>query len=222
MRKFEDILSVLTIFTIALFIITFADTIVYRSSGIYSYYFNDTRVVDELHTDISSGDIAQKIASYFNSSDDEIFRLRENTGYDMEDIFTESEGRNMLKIKKMLDAEGVVCGVSFFATFAIYFHLIRENRKKLLASCYKLSIPVSITLVAAKTWIILSGGYVELGMKALGLVALPEDSYLKIILGREFMTMSGKFNLAISTAIFFAVTYICLRLTREQKIFFRG
>lgn len=222
MRKFEEVLSVLTIFTIAFFITTFADTILYRSSGIYSYYFNDTQVIDELHTNISSGDIAGEIAAYFNSSGDEIFRLRENTGYDMEDIFTEDEGRNMLKIKRMLDTEGILCGISFLITFAIYFHLIRSNRKRLLAYCYKISIPVSIGAIAVKEWIFLSGRYAEIGMKMLGLVALPEDSYLRLVVGPEFIAMSSKFNAAISAAIFFAVTYICPRLTREQKIFFRG
>ena len=222
MRKFEEILSVLTIITIALFIITFADTIVYRSSGVYSYYFNDTRVIDELHTNISSGEIAEKIASYFNSSDNEIFRLMENTGYDMEDIFTEDEGRNMLKVKKFFDAEGLICGGSFLATFAIYFHLIRENRKKLLSSCYKLSVPISLALIGLKAWILISGKYAELGMKALGLVELPADSYLRHVLGPEFVAMCGKFNLVIAIAIFLAVTYICLRVSRQQKLFFRG
>ncbi len=222
LRKFHEILAVLTIITISLFIVTFADTVVYRSSDVYSYYFNETRAVDSLHTSFSSNEIAGEIAAYFNSSEDGIFRLMENTGYDMEDIFNEDEGRNMLKVKNLLKAEGLTCGVSFIVTFAIYFHLIREDRKKLLSSCYKLSVPLSVFLIVAKAWLFMSGQYIEPGMKLLGIVELAEDSYLKQILGDEFIRMSSKFVLVISILIFIAVTYVCLRLTRQQKLFFRG
>lgn len=222
MKRLEAVLSVITIFTISIFIVTFADTLLFRSADIYSYHFNDTRVLEEIHTTFTANEMAEEIAGYFNSKTDDIFRVQENTGYDMEDIFTKDEGKNIQKIKRFLDIEGIACMACFIITFGIYFHLIRDDKKRLLASSYKLSIPLSLASIGIRTWYLISGRSAVIGMKLLGLIELGEESALNTILGRDFIIMSGKFFAVVAILIFIAVTYVALRVTRQQRLFFRG
>ena len=42
--------SVLVIFTAAIFVVTLAQNIVFRTADIYLFYFNDSRAVDQIYT----------------------------------------------------------------------------------------------------------------------------------------------------------------------------
>ena len=54
--------SVLVIFTAAIFVVTLAQNIVFRTADIYLFYFNDSRAVDQIYTNLDNSEIADEIA----------------------------------------------------------------------------------------------------------------------------------------------------------------
>ena len=82
MRKGNILLSIIVTITICIFLVTLSQNVVARTSGVYSFYFNDTAAVSKLYVDISSSQFAGEIASFFNSFRPSEFQIYEDTGYD--------------------------------------------------------------------------------------------------------------------------------------------
>lgn len=67
MKKFNMLCSVLVIFTAAIFVVTLAQNIVFRTADIYLFYFNDSRAVDQIYTTLDNSEMADEIAAFMNS-----------------------------------------------------------------------------------------------------------------------------------------------------------
>ena len=128
MKIFNRICSIIVIFTAALFILSFSQNLLFRSADVYNFYFNDSRAVDRVYTNLTSREMAEEIAGFMNSWRPEKFEVLEDTGYDMESVFTEEEGVNMMAAKRLMDISCVVCIVSMIATVAIYVHFLRDGK----------------------------------------------------------------------------------------------
>lgn len=146
--------SVLVIFTAAIFVVTLAQNIVFRTADIYLFYFNDSRAVDQIYTTLDNSEMADEIAAFMNSWNPEEFQVYEDTGYDLQGIFTEDESKNMLIVKKWLDCSAAIMVVSLILTAAIYTYFLKNDYKKALRDRYKISIgliPAAIVVTAALT-----------------------------------------------------------------------
>ncbi len=212
--------SVLVIFTAAIFVVTLAQNIVFRTADIYLFYFNDSRAVDQIYTTLDNSEMADEIASFMNSWNPEEFQVYEDTGYDLQGIFTEDESKNMLIVKKWLDCSAAIMVVSLILTAAIYTYFLKNDYKKALRDRYKISIgliPAAIVVTAALT--ITNGGRQWIFEK-MQLVELPEDSSLIHLNGADYLSMATVFYIAIGMVIFAVATWLVFRLTRPPRIFY--
>ena len=73
-------------------ILTFSQNLLFRSAEVYGFYFNDSRAVSKIYTNLTSSEMADEIAGFMGSWRPEKFEVLEDTGYDMESVFTEEEG----------------------------------------------------------------------------------------------------------------------------------
>ena len=220
MKKFNMQCSVLVIFTAAIFVVTLAQNIVFRTADIYLFYFNDSRAVDQIYTTLDNSEMADEIAAFMNSWNPEEFQVYEDTGYDLQGIFTEDESKNMLIVKKWLDCSAAIMVVSLILTAAIYTYFLKNDYKKALRDRYKISIgliPAAIVVTAALT--ITNGGRQWIFEK-MQLVELPEDSSLIHLIGADYLSMATVFYIAIGMVIFAVATWLVFRLTRPPRIFY--
>ena len=99
MKAFRMLCSILVIFTTALFVTTAAQNLILRTSDVYLFYFNDSGAVNRVYTSLSNSEMADGIADFMNSWRPKEFQVYEDTGYDLQGIFTEAESDNMMLIK---------------------------------------------------------------------------------------------------------------------------
>ena len=66
--------------------------------------------------------MADEIAGFMNSWRPDEFQVYENTGYDMQGIFSAKDSDNMLKAKTAMDISLIICLVSLIIT-AVYICL---------------------------------------------------------------------------------------------------
>ena len=164
--------------------------------------------------------MADEIAAFMNSWNPEEFQVYEDTGYDLQGIFTEDESKNMLIVKKWLDCSAAIMVVSLILTAAIYTYFLKNDYKKALRDRYKISIgliPAAIVVTAALT--ITNGGRQWIFEK-MQLVELPEDSSLIHLIGADYLSMATVFYIAIGMVIFAVATWLVFRLTRPPRIFY--
>ena len=220
MKIFNRICSVIVIFTAAAFILSFSQNLIFRSAEVYGFYFNDSRAVDRIYTSLTSSEMADNIADFMGSWMPEKFEVLEDTGYDMESVFTEEEGANMMAAKKILDISGVVLIISMIITVAIYVYFLRDGKKKVLADMFKVSIGLVIVGIMAEIGFMARNGGRSRVMEAAGMVELGEDSQLAVLLGADFLNMAAIF-LVVCTLIVLAVcTYANRILTKPPRIFY--
>lgn len=220
MKKFNTACSVVIIFTIAIFLITISQNLVVRSAEVYSFYFNDSGAVSELYTSLSTSEIADGIAEFMNSWHPSEFQIYEDTGYDMQGIFTKEEGANMMQVKKWVDISAILCIVSLILTAAIYWHLIKSDEKARLRSSFKIAMGLSLAAAVGEVIVLLSHQGRAWLANLMGLTPLPEDSQLKIVLGPEFLSMATGFLVLVTFIVFMVCAYLNYRLTKPPRIFY--
>ena len=213
------VIAIVTIFTLAVFVVTFAQNIIARASETYAYYFNDSRVVNKIYTAYSNNEMADAIANYFNSIGEEPFELLEYTGYDNESIFSPEDGENMLIVKKALGKSAIACGVCLVLTLAAFIYLVKNNKKKLLRDMSRIGELLALGLIALQAKLALTlDGHLYM-QERLGMPILPENSQLATILTHDFVHMAGIAFIGIALVIWIAVVYFTHLATRQEKIF---
>ena len=220
MKKFNMLCSVLVIFTAAIFVVTLAQNIVFRTADIYLFYFNDSRAVDQIYTTLDNSEMADEIAAFMNSWNPEEFQVYEDTGYDLQGIFTEDESKNMLIVKKWLDCSAAIMMVSLILTAAIYTYFLKNDYKKALRDRYKISIGLIPAAIVATAAIMVTNGGRQWIFEKMQLVELPEDSSLIHLIGADYLSMATVFYIAIGMVIFAVATWLVFRLTRPPRIFY--
>jgi len=220
-KKLNIALTIVAVLTTALFIVTLSQNIIIKSAEVYSFYFNDSRAVDKIYTDYTSNQMADQISDFMSSFRPEKFDITENTGYDIESIFTEEDGFNMMCIKKAVDISFVILLCSFVLTVGIYYWLFKKGRKDYLRTSYKCSIPLSLIGIAAQFIVARTEMGREWAMEKLGMIPLNEESQLLTILGPDFTVMASTFYIGVALVIFGLITYIALLITRPPRIFHR-
>ena len=212
--------SVLVIFTAAIFVVTLAQNIVFRTADIYLFYFNDSRAVDQIYTTLDNSEMADEIAAFMNSWKPEEFQVYEDTGYDLQGIFTEDESKNMLIVKKWLDCSAVIMVVSLILTAAIYTYFLKNDYKKALRDRYKISIGLIPAEIVATAALMVTNGGRQWIFEKMQLVELPEDSSLIHLVGADYLSMATMFYIVIGMVIFAVATWLVFRLTRPPRIFY--
>ena len=220
MKKFNILCSVLVIFTAAVFVVTLAQNIVFRTADIYLFYFNDSRAVDQIYTTLDNSEMADEIAAFMNSWNPEEFQVYEDTGYDLQGIFTEDESKDMLIAKKWLDCSAAIMLVSLILTAAIYTYFLKNDYKKALRDRYKISIGLIPAAIVATAALTSTNGGRQWLFEKMQLVELPEDSSLIHLVGADYLSMATVFYIAIGMVIFAAATWLVFRLTRPPRIFY--
>ena len=204
MKIFNRICSIIVIFTAALFILSFSQNLLFRSADVYNFYFNDSRAVDRVYTNLTSREMAEEIAGFMNSWRPEKFEVLEDTGYDMESVFTEEESVNMMAAKRLMDISCVVCIVSMIATVAIYVHFLRDGKKKVLSDMFKVSIFLVLGGIIAEIWLMATNEGRSRVMELTGMIDLGEEAQIAILLGSDFLNMAAIF-LVVLTIVVLAV-----------------
>lgn len=220
MKIFNRICSIIVIFTAALFILSFSQNLLFRSADVYNFYFNDSRAVDRVYTNLTSREVAEEITGFMNSWRPEKFEVLEDTGYDMESVFTEEESVNMMAAKRLMDISCVVCIVSMIATVAIYVHFLRDGKKKVLSDMFKVSIFLVLGGIIAEIWLMATNEGRSRVMELTGMIDLGEEAQIAMLLGSDFLNMAAIF-LVVCTLIVLAVcTYVNRVLTKPPRIFY--
>ncbi len=220
MKKFNIACSVVAVFTIAIFLITASQNLVVRSAEVYSFYFNDSGAVSKLYTGLSTSEVADGIAGFMNSWRPSEFQIYEDTGYDMQGIFTEDEGANMMQVKKWVDISTILCVVSLILTAAIYWHLIKNREKAMLRNSFRIAMGFSLAAAAGEVIVLLSHQGRAWMANFMDMVPLPEDSQLLIVLGPEFLSMATGFLVLVTVIVFSVCAYLNYRLTKPPRIFY--
>lgn len=220
MKIFNRICSIIVIFTAALFILSFSQNLLFRSADVYNFYFNDSRAVDRVYTNLTSREMAEEIAGFMNSWRPEKFEVLEDTGYDMESVFTEEESVNMMAAKRLMDISCVVCIVSMIATVAIYVHLLRDGKKKVLSDMFKVSIFLVLGGIIAEIWLMATNEGRSRVMELTGMIDLGEEAQIAILLGSDFLNMAAIFLVVLTIVVLSVCTYVNRVLTKPPRIFY--
>ena len=176
MKIFNRICSIIVIFTAALFILSFSQNLLVRSVDVYNFYFNDSRAVDRVYTNLTSREMAEEIAGFMNSWRPEKFEVLEDTGYDMESVFTGEEGVNMMAAKRILCISGVTLVISLIVTVAIYVFFLNNEKKRVLSDMFKVSIGLVFAGIIAETWLMATNEGRRRVMAFMNMVTLGDDS----------------------------------------------
>ena len=220
MKIFNRICSIIVIFTAALFILSFSQNLLFRSADVYNFYFNDSRAVDRVYTNLTSREMAEEIAGFMNSWRPEKFEVLEDTGYDMESVFTEEESVNMMAAKRLMDISCVVCIVSMIATVAIYVHFLRDGKKKVLPDMFKVSIFLVLGGIIAEIWLMATNEGRSRVMELTGMIDLGEEAQIAILLGSDFLNMAAIFLVVLTIVVLAVCTYVNRVLTKPPRIFY--
>ena len=220
MKIFNRICSIIVIFTAALFILSFSQNLLFRSADVYNFYFNDSRAVDRVYTNLTSREMAEEIAGFMNSWRPEKFEVLEDTGYDMESVFTEEESVNMMAAKRLMDISCVVCIVSRIATVAIYVHFLRDGKKKVLSDMFKVSIFLLLGGIIAEIWLMATNEGRSRVMELTGMIDLGEEAQIAILLGSDFLNMAAIFLVVLTIVVLAVCTYVNRVLTKPPRIFY--
>ena len=220
MKIFNRICSIIVIFTAALFILSFSQNLLFRSADVYNFYFNDSRAVDRVYTNLTSREMAEEIAGFMNSWRPDKFEVLEDTGYDMESVFTEEESVNMMAAKRLMDISCVVCIVSMIATVAIYVHFLRDGKKKVLSDMFKVSIFLVLGGIIAEIWLMATNEGRSRVMELTGMIDLGEEAQIAILLGSDFLNMAAIFLVVLTIVVLAVCTYVNRVLTKPPRIFY--
>lgn len=220
MKKFNMACSVVAVITIALFLVTLSQNMTVRTTEVYSFYFNDSQAVSRLYTELSSTEIADGIADFMNSRKPEEFQIYEDTGYDLQGIFDEDEGYNMMCVKRCVDISTALGLAALLLTLAIYWHLIRCDEKKKLRNSFRMALVISTGVSIAEFALLRSESGRAWLAEMLKLTELDENSALMTILGPDFISMAAVFFAILAVIVLAIFTYINYRLTRPDRIFY--
>lgn len=220
MRKFNYVCSFLLVITLSLFIITLGHNITARTSGTYLYYFNDTRVVDSLYTSYSSSQIADEIAGFMNSWMPDEFQIYEDTGYDMQGIFSDSDSDNMLAAKRAMDISLIVCIICLIITVSIYVYFLKNDFKLVLRKRLRFVWIFTGALLICESLLTMTDKGVRWLASITGIKDAGDNSLLNAILGADFINMAGVFDILYTLVATIAISYLTFVLTRPPRIFY--
>ena len=219
MKKVNLLLAILVVFTIPLLIISFSQNTVIKSEEVYSFYFNDSRAVDKIYTEYTANDMARKFSAFMKSWSPEEFKVEEDTGYDVESVFTEDEGYNMMRVKHVVDINFFIMIGSLLITAFIYFWLLHTDKKQVLRRSYLVSMLLTISGVIFTVRNFGTNAGRMMMAEKLEMLVLPEDSQLATVLSPEFMSMASGFFALICVLLFGILTYITLLITKPPRLF---
>ena len=220
MRKFNYVCSFLLVITLSVFIITLGQNITARTSGTYLYYFNDTRVVEGLYTEYTSSQMADEIAGFMNSWRPDEFQVYENTGYDLQGIFSDRDSDNMLIAKTALDMSLIVCIVCLIISASIYVYFLKNDFKLVIRKRLKAVWIVTGILLVCESLLFMTEQGVRRLTSFMGLEALGDNSPLASILGADFINMAGFFVILYTLVATIAISYLTYVLTKPPRIFY--
>ena len=219
MKALRMICSILVVFTTAICMITAAQNLTLRTADVYLFYFNDSGAVDRIYTGLSNSEMADGIADFMNSWRPQEFQIYEDTGYDLQGIFTEEESDSMMLVKKWLDISLALCIVSLIISVAIDIWMVQSDHLKLMRNRTYATIAISCILsVGTFAFVSTHNGRLWLAEK-IGLVLPEETTTLSILLGDGFISMANTFFIIFAILLLVLIGYILLRLTRPPRIF---
>lgn len=219
-RKFNFFCSLALVLFMTLLIITLGQNIALRTSAGYTFYFNDTRVVDSLMVNYSNSEMSKEITSFMNSWRPDEFQVYDDTGYDLQDIFSDRDSDNMMAVKKAADISLIVCLISLVITASIYIYFLRNNFKLVLRKRMWVTSALSAVIVIAELILTKTSAGTAWLMNITGLEPLSENSALRILLGGDFISMAGTFLAAYTIIAGAALFYLTRVLTKPPRIFF--
>lgn len=219
-RKLNFIYSLIMVLSMTLLIVTLAQNILVRTSAGYTFYFNDTGVVNNVAFSYTNSQMSKEITSFMNSWKPDEFQVYEDTGYDLEKIFSEEDSNNMLAIKKAADIGFIVCILSLITTVAIYIHFLKNRFKLVLRKRMKCVTALVAIILAGEMFIMKTAKGLSWILNLVGVEKMAETSALKTLLGGSFVDMAGNFLFGYTIITFLIALYVTLMLTKPPRIFY--
>lgn len=220
MKKFNLFCSLILIITTTVCIIAFAQNITLRTTATYTFYFNDTYVVEDVFEEYTNSEVSDILASFFNSWNPEEFQVYEDTGYDIEGVFDKKDSYNMLAIKRALDISLILSIVSFIITAAIYFRFLKLDYKPIIRKRFKVSAVLATGFLIGEMFLLNTKKGLAFLSETLGLVAMEKDSDLMALLGIDFIELADNFLFGFTILTLLVAGYITHFLTKPPRIFF--
>ena len=220
MRRFNFVCSIILAVILPLTILILSSNLILRSSGTYTFHFNDSQVVSEVPYNVKGNQFAEEISSYFTSFSDEPFQVYEDNGLFKDEIFDEDEQAVMKKAKDVLNIELAIGIFLLVLSLGIYFYLLKSGFQEALRNRYKVSIGITIGLLILQgVAFSLKGFRLWLYDTLIG-VSLHKDSVLALLLGDPSYVTYILFATIFGGGAFAIVTYTHYSLTRPDRIFY--
>ena len=219
MNKLRTVLFALLIILLPLTVLTLSGNIVLRTSAVYGYHFNDSQVIDKIDSSLSSTEIGNEIAGYFNSFNDEEFQIYEQNGEFQDPMFDQSEILVMRRVKTLLWWMLLGGVFSLVLLIVVYVYLRLWENKHSLRVCGMTAGAASFIAMIVKGVLILNRGFrASLYNRFIG-VPLNNESTLKILLGSPLERIYIVFATIIGIALTVLFVYVSFELTKERGMF---
>lgn len=221
MHKFNYVCSVILAVILPLMIVILTSNLILRVSETYVYHFNDSQVISEIPQNVTGGDMAREISSYWSSFSRQPFQVYEQNGDYRDPIFDETEQQVMHKAKNILNIE-LAAGLFCLAiTIAIYVYLWKNGFRDALRNRYYTGagLTAALLILQGVCWSI-KGFRLWAYDFFIGIELPKESTTLLTVLGDPFFKTYILFASVFGAAVLAILTYANHQLTKPSRIFY--
>lgn len=201
--------------------VSFSTNIAVRYPEVFSFYLNESEVLQYTDIDMKGGDLAKEMGSFFMGfgDDDQIY---ENTEYTKDPVFDDKEMEVLLQCRSTLNILALAGIVSLAIFVGIFVYFIKTQNKDLLWKYGKGAAYTSVivNIIYNVLWGIspLRKAFFD----SLTNVTLTSNSNLYLIvtkgnLSTTLIIVQG----AIAAILIILIAYITRKITRSRRIFTR-
>ncbi len=221
MHKFNYVCSIILAVILPLMIVILTSNLILRVSETYIFHFNDSQVINEIPYNVTGSEMAKGVSSYWSSFSGEAFQVYENNGDYKDPVFDNHEQEVMRKVKNILNIELAIGLFCLAITAAIYIYLWRNGFREALRNRYKVSLGLTVILLAAQAvcWHI-KGFRLWMYDFLIGVDLPKESTTLVTVLGDPFFKTYVVFATVFGAAVLAVLTYINYHLTKPERIFY--
>lgn len=220
MRRLSFVFYIILVLSISFFNVIFSYNVILRVPETYIYHFNDSQATYNISANITGGDIADEIASYFNSPFIKEFQIYEKNGNFKDPIFEKKETEIMKKSKKILGVSAFAGIVLFVVSILTYIYLMKNTSKSKLRKTGYAAIGISALLqIISVVCLNIDAIRKSIYGTVIG-ISTGKDSLLNLLIGSPFEATVSIFS-SIITGIFIGIfVYIHYKITKEEHIFY--
>lgn len=222
MKRIKYLYSGIYAITLPILIILLAFNITFRTSEVYSYYFNDSQSIDYTTLDVTSNELADSFASFLNDLFSSEVDITENSGYEDDPIFDDVEGEVLLQMKTVLTSSFIIAFGLLIIDIIMFIILHRREEDELLFKVTKTDIIATLILSLASGITFATQSVSQAIYDKYINIQLPKDSVLTTLFSKgSFSQVADVCYIGIGIILLALVFYIVWTITKPEKIFNR-